>query len=195
MEFNILYFHMAQSRDREITSFDQSEEPCPASEPDLPEIDYAHLAAIARSESNTRLWSGHGARGLASPYQCCKIASNGAALRTIIARTGSVRQSPTVVRRGLGVVGWVVPSTILALLPKCPVCLATYVAIGTGVGLSVSTATYLRAAIVILCMASLSYLAARRAQPLTAWVLKMTRRHSRIEQSIDRTANHYKAQI
>ena len=46
------------------TSFDQSEEPCHTSEPDLPEIDFAHLAAIAQPESNTRLWPEQRARGL-----------------------------------------------------------------------------------------------------------------------------------
>jgi hypothetical protein len=56
----------------------------------------------------------------------------------------------------------VVPSALLALMPKCPACLAAYVAIGTGIGISVSTATYLRLLLVILCVLSLSYLALRQ---------------------------------
>jgi hypothetical protein len=40
----------------------------------------------------------------------------------------------------IGLAAWVVPGTILALMPKCPACLAAYVAVGTGLALSATVA-------------------------------------------------------
>lgn len=69
-------------------------------------------------------------------------------------------------RRGGEIAGWIVPSATLALLPKCPVCVAAYVALATGIGISLPTAIFLRATLVVLCAGSLVFIAARRMRYL-----------------------------
>ena len=53
------------------------------------------------------------------------------------------------------------PALLLALLPKCPLCIAAYIAIGTGVGISVSTAAYVRYGLIAVFVASSLFLAVR----------------------------------
>ena len=62
------------------------------------------------------------------------------------------------VSRLLNFVGWIVPTAILALIPKCPACVAGYAVIGTSVGFSLSASAQLRLAVIVLCVVSLSYL-------------------------------------
>ena len=61
----------------------------------------------------------------------------------------------TLARRCVDVAGYVVPASILALLPKCPVCVAAYVALATGLGISVTAASYLRTGVIMACVATL----------------------------------------
>jgi len=80
----------------------------------------------------------------------------------------SNRKTPTWVRRVREIFAWVLPSAILVLAPKCPACLAAHVALWTGLGLSLSTATYLRWALLFLCVASLLFLIAQRRDRIGA---------------------------
>jgi len=61
---------------------------------------------------------------------------------------------------------WIIPGAAWALLPKCPACLAAYIAVWTGLGLSFTTASYLQASVLILAGAALVYLIATRLHRL-----------------------------
>lgn len=52
--------------------------------------------------------------------------------------------------RGVRVSGVVLPGVLMALVPKCPMCVAAYLAIA-GVGISVSAATWLRWGLLAIC--------------------------------------------
>jgi hypothetical protein len=58
-------------------------------------------------------------------------------------------------RRAGGAAGWIVPGITLALVPKCPVCLAAYVAVATGIGVSLPVAALLRTTLLIGCVTAL----------------------------------------
>lgn len=55
---------------------------------------------------------------------------------------------------------WLAPAAVLALTPKCPACVVAYVAIFTGLGMSLTVATYLRTGVVAVAVFALAWLAA-----------------------------------
>jgi hypothetical protein len=77
-------------------------------------------------------------------------------------RAGENARRPASRLRGGEIAGWVLPGATLVLLPKCPVCVAAYIALFSGVGISVATATYLRTSLLILCVTALAWLALKR---------------------------------
>jgi hypothetical protein len=59
---------------------------------------------------------------------------------------------------------WVIPGVVLAVLPKCPACFAAYAALWTGIGISMPVASGLRIALMVVCVASLAFLAFRHVR-------------------------------
>ena len=78
--------------------------------------------------------------------QCCQIATR--------ERNNAPRPASRW-RRSSEIAGWIIPSATLVLLPKCPACVAAYVALFSGVGISVASASNLRTSLVILCVVAL----------------------------------------
>ena len=62
-----------------------------------------------------------------------------------------------IISRYVEFVKMLTPAVVFAIIPKCPVCFAGYIALGTGLGLSVTTASYVRIILIILCILSLLY--------------------------------------
>jgi len=77
-------------------------------------------------------------------------------------KAARARKTPTWTRRVRETFAWALPSALLAFAPKCPACLAAYVALWTGLGLSIAAATYLRWAMLVLCGGSLLFLIVER---------------------------------
>ena len=50
---------------------------------------------------------------------------------------------------------WLAPTVVLALTPKCPACVVAYVAIFTGLGMSLTVATYVRTGVITLAIIAL----------------------------------------
>ncbi|HYD01880.1 MAG TPA: hypothetical protein VEB22_11700 [Phycisphaerales bacterium] len=68
------------------------------------------------------------------------------------------------VRRGATLFQWALPLTTLVLIPKCPACVAGYVLLFTGVGLSFPAAATVRWVLIALSVVALAFLALRAAR-------------------------------
>lgn len=64
---------------------------------------------------------------------------------------------------------WALPGVVLALTPKCPMCLAACAALWTGVGLSLPVASWLRFGLTLACVSFLVLLAIRQFRRFVLW--------------------------
>ena len=71
-------------------------------------------------------------------------------------------KAPAPMRKAREIFAWACPSALLVLMPKCPLCLAAYVTLWTGLGLSFAAATYFRWTLISLCIAALLFLTVTR---------------------------------
>ena len=91
------------------------------------------------------------------------------------------RQPRTWLRRARVVAGWLVPGALLALMPKCPMCLVAYVALCSGLTISGSSAHLLMRLLTALCIGTLALCVVRRVvnfrQNKQAFNLQPTQAH------------------
>ncbi len=69
---------------------------------------------------------------------------------------------PNFLKKAINAVRLVLPGAMLAVMPKCPLCLAAYISLSTGMGISAASATWLRVLLATACVASLMYVVAGR---------------------------------
>jgi len=67
-------------------------------------------------------------------------------------------------RRAPGALGWLAPVLTLILLPKCPLCLAAWFTLLTGVALPPAAASSLRVMLIAASLLALAIMAVRRAR-------------------------------
>jgi hypothetical protein len=89
---------------------------------------------------------------------CCNVDSSAPNRPT---NASGQSKPPGYAGRCVRVAQWIVPSAVLALMPKCPACVAAYVALATGIGISLPAATFIRTTLGVLCVASFVFLLAR----------------------------------
>lgn len=82
-----------------------------------------------------------------------------------------LRRLSSRLRRGFA---WLLPALGLVLIPKCPACLAGYIAVVSGASLSLPLAERLRVSLVLICVAAFVFLAWRRLVP--AWCRRVASR-------------------
>ena len=72
-----------------------------------------------------------------------------------------VSRTGTVTRRATGLAGVILSGVPLVLMPKCPLCVAAYVTLFTGISVSTATAGQIRTGIIALCLTLLGIFALR----------------------------------
>jgi hypothetical protein len=104
---------------------------------------------------------------------CCRGAASGDTSQPLAASNRStLSPTPTFVGHVRGLTAGIIPGAVLVLIPKCPACIAAYIALGTGIGLSMSAATYVRIMLLLLCITAMTFFVAkyfrRLVGPLTS---------------------------
>ena len=104
-------------------------------------------------------------------HRCCAAAAGDSRTEpfTPSTKNAEMRRQPFA-GRAIDLAGWIFSGAILALMPKCPACLAAYVAASTGLGLSLPVANGLRTMLLVLCIASMLYLGLRMLRSFASGV-------------------------
>ena len=73
--------------------------------------------------------------------------------------SGKSKHAVSLLRRARRNMKWLLPAVPLVFIPKCPMCVVGYVALFTGIGITLSTARWLELVIPASCLISLAFLA------------------------------------
>ena len=91
---------------------------------------------------------------------CCCNDGDGAATEVATPPNPPKRRA----RRVAAFIEWALPITTLALVPKCPGCVAAYVLLFTGIGVSIPAAAAVRWTLIVVSVAGIAYLLFRGAR-------------------------------